>query len=392
MGKYASVAGNFVSTNIFGVESDKSYLASESNGFQGSGTIPNSRGQYYLPTAYQRSWRSQSPGAIVQDWRWAGHHIKRDLAGFPVWYLGWGSKFATDADCNNVINKALANSAGSTMDLSETIGGSRESFEMVRDRATQVKDTMSAVKNRDFRGALTSLLGRPASHHEGRNALKKFGGGSANIYLEYLFGWSQLFKDIYDASQLIHQAVVSDGTEPNGIVTGYASDKDAKVHKGWPNYTQTYGSTNHKWHLLSACHAKARWRYDHPSKARTFNQLGILNPISAAWKLTKMSFVADWFLPVGDYLDAFSAGAGLQWQHGYCTRYNQAITSASPFGGPVPRYAQKLTTVPQVEMGSMVRIGIAPIPKLPMFDVPTSVGQAQVAVALAVQTGTSYLK
>lgn len=43
--------------------------------------------------------------------------------------------------------------------------------------------------------------------------------------------------------------------------------------------------------------------------ARTFNQLGLLNPASTAWELVPLSFVADWFIPIGDWLSSMSSFA-----------------------------------------------------------------------------------
>lgn len=42
-----------------------------------------------------------------------------------------------------------------------------------------------------------------------------------------------------------------------------------------------------------------------------FNQLGLVNPAYVLWDAVPFSFVADWFLPVGRYLQSYSDWVGL---------------------------------------------------------------------------------
>jgi hypothetical protein len=47
----------------------------------------------------------------------------------------------------------------------------------------------------------------------------------------------------------------------------------------------------------------AVWRFK-VKELNTLGKLGLTNPLSAAWNLATLSFVVDWFIPIGDYLDA----------------------------------------------------------------------------------------
>lgn len=38
-------------------------------------------------------------------------------------------------------------------------------------------------------------------------------------------------------------------------------------------------------------------------------RFGLLNPLEVIWELVPFSFVADWFLPIGDYLSALDASS-----------------------------------------------------------------------------------
>ena len=48
-------------------------------------------------------------------------------------------------------------------------------------------------------------------------------------------------------------------------------------------------------------------------------QMGLLNPASIAWELTPFSFVVDWFIPVGKFINSFSDYAGCSLTNNYQT-------------------------------------------------------------------------
>jgi hypothetical protein len=53
----------------------------------------------------------------------------------------------------------------------------------------------------------------------------------------------------------------------------------------------------------------------------TLASLGITNPLLVAWELVPFSFVVDWFLPIGNYLESLDSLLG----------YETAYTSTSTF-------------------------------------------------------------
>lgn len=67
---------------------------------------------------------------------------------------------------------------------------------------------------------------------------------------------------------------------------------------------------------------KGQMVVESPTIAR-LNQMGVLNPLSVAWELVPFSFVADWFLPIGTYLENLTGFAGLSFK-GVSTTYHAA--------------------------------------------------------------------
>lgn len=48
---------------------------------------------------------------------------------------------------------------------------------------------------------------------------------------------------------------------------------------------------------------------------------GLTNPLALAWELFPMSFVINWFLPIGNFLAGLSTPFGMEFRDGYMTKY-----------------------------------------------------------------------
>jgi hypothetical protein len=77
-------------------------------------------------------------------------------------------------------------------------------------------------------------------------------------------------------------------------------------------------------------------RFKLASPLRAFAaQTGFTNPINLAWEILPFSFVVDWFLPIGPYLEAFTAFEGLEFIDGSQTLFTKSRTdSAVDYEGP----------------------------------------------------------
>jgi hypothetical protein len=55
-------------------------------------------------------------------------------------------------------------------------------------------------------------------------------------------------------------------------------------------------------------------------------QMGLTNPLEVAWELIPFSFVADWFISVGDWLRGLTALHGLRIVSGFRSNVNEIAT------------------------------------------------------------------
>jgi hypothetical protein len=138
-------------------------------------------------------------------------------------------------------------------------------------------------------------------------------------WLEYQYGWKPLYQDVYNACERISD---SDNKAPTR--TWYHVKREANLPintKTVTNVSSTYRLTTYKneRHFI-----KVRFDYKPDPSMGVFKSLdewGLSNPALIAWELTPFSFVADWFLPVGDFLNALTAAIPYKFVGGSCSNF-----------------------------------------------------------------------
>lgn len=351
-----------------------------------------SRGKPY-DIAFKRYYKYSSPGStkpvngrFVKPQRYTA--IIKNYNIFPmeqydsslgtnrrIWVLD--DEYATDyyqnhRSVNNLINRALVEAGNRKMTLGETLAESPSTFRMIGSNARAIMEMFKNLKRGNVVGAARAVgMGTSGFRNVGRDA--------SNKYLELIFGWKPLIDEVYNGVDVIRNGL--DSPYANPYVVGFAKDSFTKKRPSsmtrWPNANLTVSSQYD-------AHCKMTFRFDHPSKGRTLDQLGLLNPVSLAWNLLPMSFVFDWFIPVGTFLDGFSATQGLKFLDGYTTQFNRHLHTGSP-EAPVPGRYYLLNGVEYESITMLRRLVTSSLPAIPGFQVPDSVFQAQVAVALLLQ-------
>lgn len=215
---------------------------------------------------------------------------------------------ALEAD---VKSKALAKARDMKTNVAVFFGEGRQTVRMIRGTAER--------------------LGRAYRHfRKGRfgNAAKELGinkptGSAANHWLEYTYGWSPLLSDAKGLAELAAQQVGVGGRQRRFSVHAKsefnALDRTNSNPTAPCNYP--YGELVGYW-----------WDYDFTATAHaglllevdcTSSQLaaqtgfGLTDPLLFGWELTPFSFVFDWFIDVGTYLENLSSLQGLVVKDGF---------------------------------------------------------------------------
>lgn len=181
---------------------------------------------------------------------------------------------------------------------------------------------------------------------------------AANAWLEMRYGWTPLLYDVYGSAEAA--AYLLHANKRDLKITGHYG-VDQEVIPASPSYVASGKAGVHCRH--------DHWYEIENETIRNLNSLGLVNPASIAWELTPFSFVVDWFLPVGDWLESFSALSGLKHIEGTKTfyEYTEWNCNHKPTAGPLQpgkagygtsfHMRRKLSGSPSV-----------PLPRFTLFD------------------------
>jgi len=114
---------------------------------------------------------------------------------------------------------------------------------------------------------------------------------AADAWLELQYGWKPLLSDVYEAGQSVEAICNSPRI---GRVT-------ARHWEGGSfDETVVYG------HIVASQKDELRYIVYLEESLSAPRSLGLMDPLSVAWEIIPYSFVVDWFVPIGTYLDALA--------------------------------------------------------------------------------------
>ncbi len=141
--------------------------------------------------------------------------------------------------------------------------------------------------------------------------LRQSAKGGANMWLAYKFAWLPLLQSIYSALQYVKDGLANHTFSASAHTT---ADLEKPAIR---NLTQVVDS---KWKGESGCKIECMYKLT-SGFLDNLSRLGLTNPASVVWESLPLSFVVDWFLPVGSFLNAVSGNGGLLFWRGYQTNY-----------------------------------------------------------------------
>jgi hypothetical protein len=333
-------------------------------------------------------------------WGWSdGSSAENQIEGFAnIWGLDASVSAAHDPPDGPIDSKAI----GRLLDnLSETKGSLAVSMAEIDKTAVMVAQTATRLV-KAFRGLRSGDLGgfadsvgitvsrrrkkayrRRFDSFERRSDARQFAGAT---WLEYTYGWKPLVSDVFaQAENLAHFL-----TQRQGVIReARASAKDLLVS------IEKQPAVNSDWSKEKTVRSRVRIsytvRYKCPTGSPSFvDTFGLNNPLIVAWELLPFSFVADWFIPIGDFLSGLTATSGLPFHSGTRTRHYEVICRHRATAGP-PYSDQGGTRTPYLTIGGHMDqlkrgktrtvLSDFPRPKL-VFKNPISISHAISALSL----------
>nr|APG77229.1 hypothetical protein [Hubei levi-like virus 7] len=289
-----------------------------------------------------------------------------------------------DAECRN---KILAKLKSSKVNLAVAGAERVKTADMIAKTAINFANAYRNLRKGNFAKAAEDLGVPPAKRAKSRfnkDYAKRGARAAGGGWLALQYGWKPLISDIYGSCEAIARA----GNQPvigrvKQTVTRTFPLRRRTVSKSqdlvqvdfWDGeqkvavqYGITFVRENGGLHVLS--------------------ELGITNPALIAWELVPFSFVVDWFLPIGSWLETFDATSGLVFHSGYRTTFSTMTSKyVQTRNGTYSNYTDDTYWAADCEDIFTKRVVLTsfPIPGLPSFKNPVSIGHAANALALLTQ-------
>lgn len=205
---------------------------------------------------------------------------------------------------NNVLGKCK----GATWDLPVFVAEANKTISLIQSTALRMSKAIRAVKRGRVTEACDALGWSPS-----RKQRSVLGSNTRNDWLAYRYGWLPLLGEVKNAAEFAADQLTSQPTTRRFMSTVKASDVKTQGTMSQDIFLGTTGWDPTSLYFTEATGEARAWitvRLLGNQSVRTLSQLN-MNPLTLAWELLPYSFVADWFVNVGDFLELQSALAGL---------------------------------------------------------------------------------
>lgn len=351
-------------------------------------TIPRKDGSFYEPTPYRAFFVTCTAKPFdyfftsgTQKARAYGISNSIRLGSTP-WRNGCGGNPypvpAVNANRENQVKtEALAKIPQGNFNFAVFVGEANRTGKMVNDALQKILALWKALRRRHYIAALKVLgftFHNASNFRNLVNYLKSLSFRDAWLALQY--GWKPLLSDIYGA---IEATKLRWAEHPPLL----SVTRTLKWEAGMPALPSSYsgeylGSTTVGVSCKLYYSVSSPWLFG-------LNSLGLINPLLVAWELMPLSFVFDWFVPIGTFLEALTSSVGIEYSHGYLTTFSKADFRLR--GASMGNFIEGVKEEVEVKQHAMQRIPLYAMP-IPVPYVKVSglnLTQTISAIALASQ-------
>lgn len=291
----------------------------------------------------------------------------------------------------NAVSKALKKLAqrmesGIEGNLAQDVVQIRQTVKLITDTAKRLANAGLSLKNGNIPGAARALWGSKSPYYGRKGRAPDNTKNAADNWLQMQYGWKPLLQDLHGAMEAIARLHLSDASIKQVTASANTNRWDVNDLPLVLNPEKVGGWIRVQ--TQSRCKFGIRFTVDNHLLA-FLAQSGFTNPVNLVWEVIPFSFVADWFLPIGPWLETLSAYHGLVFLDGYQTRFTkQRVESLVRFNGPIGSTApgQDLQTAGQysreVVLLDRAKLNSFPTASFPSFKSPLSVTHALNALAL----------
>lgn len=225
---------------------------------------------------------------------------------------------------SEALNGSLSELKGMRVNLGVAFGERKQTGNLLLSTAGRLANGYRDLRRGDFHGAAMHLgmvekdivRNHDRVHKRGKLSPSK---ALANEWLALQYGWKPLLSDVYNAAE--------------GLA---ARSDDRRVRCSFSRSHRWF--SRHQQHTIFDVPAtrteqgiySRKYVYyfqTHNEVLKDLSAWGVTNPLSVAWELLPWSFVFDWFIPVGNYLDNWDATVGLTFEKGSVTTFQKGTVT-----------------------------------------------------------------
>lgn len=281
-----------------------------------------------------------------------------------------------------------------TANLAQDIGEIGETIRMAEKTFRRIHNANHALRTGRYGDAISALwTGNDRVMRDrkdiklvtkGWRTVKSQAKALADNWLELQYGWKPLLADLHDSIEKVSRFAQQSGDIPIYQAKARSKTKSTSTWTATSAYSPTGQQVKGTILVDQTDVYGVRWKVADAHKA-FLAQTGFTNPINLIWELLPYSFVVDWALPIGPWLESFTAFQGLEFLDGFYTQFAKENTTL-----PV-NVTGETSNQKWLEYGLFFRTAVMlqrtklsawPLPELPHVKSPWSVGHALNAAAL----------
>lgn len=297
-------------------------------------------------------------------------------------------RFAEVAD--NALYKAktrlLDQLKGEGTNIANMFAERKQTFNLIADTAIRLARTVRDLKRGDISSAVRRMAGDP------RSARKLRGKDIADQWIGLQYGWKPLLSDVYGLVTGLHERETA--LRPKIFHATGSDYRNAPSANFWVN---AHGVSEPWGVRRTVVNCKYTVQAFPNAALASPAALGLTNPLVPLWEIIPWSFVVDWFLPVGNYLEQLSADHGWTFHNG-CLSVLETNTEVAhkndfhSYADPAQHwdYTRRHSIEGNWKSVSFSRslLGGFPSPPLPKFKNPISTAHVLNSIALLTQQFT----
>lgn len=274
---------------------------------------------------------------------------------------------------SQALNKSLTDLKGMKVNLGVAMAERQRTSNLILRTAGKIGNSLRSLKKGNFTGA-AKALGIDPKRGVNRSGSKAL----ADEWLALQYGWKPLLSDVYNAAEELARI----SKEPRKFRV--SSSKTV-----WWNKSYQVGQWNSVPVIkrdFGRYSCKYVYIFSYSNEVVTdLSRFGVTNPAAIAWEILPWSFVIDWFIPIGNYIDTWDATLGFSFEKGCKTTFEKWNTMSKANGTVfLSPHTRRVNAQASKEYVRCDRVPLAsfPLPRLPTFDPRLSFNKGVTTAAL----------